>query len=219
MILNNCFWGGFTPQHYLYCETQLCGWLQQPANTWSNVGYLVAAILILRSKNKSVERQFFFWATFILFIGSTIFHMSGTHFGKMLDVGAMLALSMGICAISVQRYYHWSRRKTQVLFFSGLTLSLIFLYIYDIGNIPFSLELLIAGIFEIKMIREGRGRVNGKLFLSSLAVEFFAGVALILDLTRSWCEPDNHFINGHAVWHLLSAAAIYVFYKAQKLET
>lgn len=112
----NCFWSEFTPQHYLYCERQLCGWLQQPANTWSNVGYLIASLFILRSK-KTVERQFFFWSTFSLFIGSTLFHMSGSHLGKILDVGAMLALSMGICALArklkpkseddLLRYTYW----------------------------------------------------------------------------------------------------------------
>ena len=32
-------------------------------------------------------------------------------------------------------------------------------------------------------------------------------------------RPDNHFINGHAVWHLLSAAAIYTLFISRKSET
>lgn len=214
----NCFWSEFTPQHYLYCERQLCGWLQQPANTWSNVGYLIASLFILRSK-KTVERQFFFWSTFSLFIGSTLFHMSGSHLGKILDVGAMLALSMGICALAIQRYFSWNRGPTLILFFAGLSLSLLFLYIFDVGNIPFSLEILIAAVLETKMICEGRGKLYGRIFFFSLFLEFLAGIALVLDLTRTWCEPDNHIINGHAVWHLFSAAAIYTFFRAQKSQT
>lgn len=217
--MSNCFWSDFSPQYYRYCESQLCGWLQQPANTWSNVGYLIAAILIFRSDKKTLERQFFFWSTFILFIGSTLFHMSGAHFGKMIDVGAMLALSMGICALSIERYFYWDRRRTQILFLSGLTVSLVFLYIFDIGNIPFSIELLIAGILEIKMIREGRGKLIPRIFFLALFIEFCAVVVLLLDLTRTWCDPNNHIINGHAVWHLLSAAAIYTFFRAQKSQT
>ena len=211
-----CYWSDFTPQHYLYCERQLCGWLQQPANTWSNIGYLIAALMILRSSQPKLEKNFFFWTTFVLFIGSTFFHLSGTHLGKMLDVGAMLTLSMGICSLSVHRYYQWPVKKIVSFFFTGLTLSLIFLYLFDIGNIPFSLEILIAVILEVRMIRENRSLLQPKLLLLACGIEFVAAIFLLLDITRTWCDPDNHLINGHAVWHLLSALAIYVVGTARR---
>ena len=42
-----------------------------------------------------------------------------------------------------------------------------------------------------------------------------AAVCSALDVTRVWCDPDDHWIQGHAAWHLLSAAsllALYYFY-------
>ncbi len=216
---STCFWSGWAPQKYLYCETQMCGWLQQPANTWSNIGYLIAALLILRSGQKGVEKAFFFWSTFALFLGSTVFHMSGTNVGKLLDVGAMLVLSMGICSLAIQRYFYWPRKKTQLFYAVGLFFSLVFLAIFDIANIPFGLQIAVAAILEFQMIREKRGKLLGKYLSLSLFIEFLAGIALILDITRTWCDPDNHFINGHAVWHLLSAAAIYTLFISRKSET
>lgn len=213
---STCFWSTWTPQKYLYCETQMCGWLQQPANTWSNIGYLIAALLILRSRHKSIEKTFFFWTTFALFLGSTFFHMSGTNIGKLLDVGAMLVLSMGICTLALQRYLHWDKRKTLTFYGIGLTLSLIFLAIFDIANIPFSLQVIVGAVLEFQMIREKRGKLSGNILSLAILVEFFAGIFLLLDLTRSWCDSENHLINGHAVWHLLSAAAIYTLYCAKK---
>ncbi|MES2528895.1 MAG: ceramidase domain-containing protein [Bdellovibrionota bacterium] len=216
---STCFWSGWAPQKYLYCETQMCGWLQQPANTWSNIGYLIAALLILRSRQKGVEKSFFFWSTFALFLGSTVFHMSGTNVGKLLDVGAMLVLSMGICSLALQRYFHWERRKTQTFYGVGLFFSLLFLAIFDIANIPFSLQILIAATLEFRMIQQKRGKLHGHFLTLALFIEFLAGIALLLDITRKWCDPENHFINGHAVWHLLSAAAIYTLYISRKSET
>ena len=213
-----CYWSTWAPQKYLYCETQMCGWLQQPANTWSNIGYLIAALLILRSPQKTIEKTFFFWTTFALFLGSTFFHMSGTNIGKLLDVGAMLVLSMGICTLALQRYLHWDKRKTLTFYGIGLSLSLLFLAIFDIANIPFSLQIIVGAVLEYKMIREKRGKLEGKILSLSIGIELLAAVFLLLDITRSWCDPENHFINGHAVWHLLSAAAIYTLFCARKSE-
>ncbi len=215
---NTCFWSHWAPQKYLYCETQMCGWLQQPANTWSNIGYLIAALLILKSRQKGVEKSFFFWSTFALFLGSTVFHMTGTNVGKLLDVGAMLVLSMGICSLALQRYFQWDKRKTQLFYGIGLFFSLVFLAIFDIANIPFSIQIVIAAVLEFQMIREKRGKLQGKILGLAILIEFFAGIALLLDITRKWCDPENHFINGHAVWHLLSAAAIYTLYASRKSE-
>ena len=30
----------------------------------------------------------------------------------------------------------------------------------------------------------------------------------IADVTRLWCDPDNHWLQGHAAWHLLSALSL-----------
>ncbi len=211
-----CFYSGWIPQKYLYCETQLCGWLQQPSNTWSNIGYLIASILILRSNQAKTEKLLYFWATFILFVGSTLFHMSGTHVGKLLDVGAMLILSTAILSLSLKHFYSWNRKKTLTLFFTVLTISLAFLAIFDIANIPFTLSIAYAAWLEFRLIREKREYLPLKTLGLSLGIELGAVVFLLLDITQTWCNPDNHVINGHAVWHLLSAAAIYTFATARR---
>jgi hypothetical protein len=33
-------------------------------------------------------------------------------------------------------------------------------------------------------------------------------VCSVLDVSRVWCEPANHWLQGHAVWHVLSALAL-----------
>ncbi len=197
----------------------MCGWLQQPANTWSNIGYLIAALLILRSRQKVHEKSFFLWTTFGLFLGSSFFHMSGTNVGKLLDVGVMLVLSMGICSLAIERYFRWERKKTLTFFGVGLFLSLLFLAIFDVANIPFSFQIIVGAVLEFQMIREKRGKLDGNILSLAIFIEFIAGIFLLLDITRTWCNPENHFINGHAVWHLVSAAAIYTLYCARKSET
>ena len=33
-----------------------------------------------------------------------------------------------------------------------------------------------------------------------------------LDLSRTWCDPTHPFLQGHAIWHVLSAACLFVVF-------
>ena len=32
-------------------------------------------------------------------------------------------------------------------------------------------------------------------------------------MTRIWCDPADHWLQGHAAWHVLSAAALAALYR------
>jgi hypothetical protein len=46
----------------------------------------------------------------------------------------------------------------------------------------------------------------------ALLVIAIATAAWWLDLTKRVCDPGNHFVDGHAVWHLLSALTFFLLY-------
>jgi len=35
----------------------------------------------------------------------------------------------------------------------------------------------------------------------------------MLDATRIWCDPSNHIYNGHALWHILTAIALFLYFQ------
>ena len=39
-----------------------------------------------------------------------------------------------------------------------------------------------------------------------------AAAASAADVSRVFCDPTNHWLQGHAIWHLLSAASLYVLF-------
>jgi len=45
-----------------------------------------------------------------------------------------------------------------------------------------------------------------------LALLAAAGVCSLLDVTRVWCEPTS-WLQGHAVWHVLSAFALLALFR------
>ena len=50
---------------------------------------------------------------------------------------------------------------------------------------------------------------------------YFGGLLLLglgalcstLDLSRVWCDPQNHWLQGHAAWHVFTAASLYVMFR------
>jgi hypothetical protein len=60
----------------------------------------------------------------------------------------------------------------------------------------------------------GFGFVAGyRSFAAALLLLSAAGAASLADVTRTWCDPTNHWLQGHALWHLLSAGALYALYR------
>lgn len=203
-----CFWDNFPKNAYPFCEERLCALITEPANTWSNIGYLVVAVLIWKSKHSNERvRKYFFWAILSLFVGSTLFHATSTYWGKLLDVSAMFFLSVTILSMALERRYSWDKRKTFLFFMSSLILSLSFLYIMKFGNILFAFQLLMAGWLEWKMMNRSKLKLAAATML--IAFTFW-----LLDVYKILCVKENHILTGHGVWHLLAAFAIWSFFNA-----
>ncbi len=54
-------WGGLP--NVKWCEETLCGVIAEPANTWSNLAYLVVAAWLWWFTRKDESRTLRFWAT------------------------------------------------------------------------------------------------------------------------------------------------------------
>ena len=45
-------------------------------------------------------------------------------------------------------------------------------------------------------------------FIRAVVLLAMASVCSLLDVSGTICDPANHFLQGHAIWHALSALAI-----------
>jgi hypothetical protein len=62
------------------------------------------------------------------------------------------------------------------------------------------------------------GRADYSAYWLALALLGAASALSLADVTRAWCDPANHWLQGHALWHVLSAASLYAllrFYAAR----
>jgi hypothetical protein len=74
---------------------------------------------------------------------------------------------------------------------------------------------------EIALLRRDGPRPAHRFWWIALALMAAASACSALDLSRSWCDPDDHWLQGHALWHLLTAASLYAlfrFYQALGLD-
>lgn len=214
--MQNCPWSQFLPGTVSFCEERLCALIVEPANTWSNIGYLIVGIIIaLHSKKHSKSSFHFFSVTSVyLFIGSSLFHATGTFWGEVLDLSAMFMLSLAMLTINLKRWFHLKLRLTYAVFLLSFVASVILLLIFKpIGILLFSAQVIVALSLELLLWkRQIMPQAKYKTLLKAFT---FFGIAFffwILDISKIMCIPTNHYFTGHSAWHLLNAATIYYLY-------
>jgi hypothetical protein len=100
-----------------------------------------------------------------------------------------------------------------VVFFSAL--------VVVVAETSFPIQALVALLIATILGQEGllwwreRGAspVDRRLFGLAMGLLGLAAAASLADVTRTVCDPTNHFLQGHSLWHLLSAAALFALYR------
>ena len=75
------------PPNVKWCEASQCSWITEPANTWSNLAYIIAAVIIykLYKNNGGEVLKRASWYAFWIGITSGIYHASYNFFTQVFD--------------------------------------------------------------------------------------------------------------------------------------
>lgn len=231
-VINGWF-GPWTGTGDAFCEASHPGLIKQPANTWSNLGFIFAGITIARqlskgtfSANKNTITQSFFYGTFFACIvvllgpGSMAMHATEASMGGWFDMLSMYLICSFTFAYAAERFFSFSA----VWFFLIFVLSLgTCLYVQELpyqvpvvgflGNFIFAVFITLTVVFELlnTFVRKlEHQKKYGFLSLGSLLLAF-----LIWNLWQDdsyLCDPQS-LIQGHAIWHLLDALAAYFLFR------
>lgn len=223
---------GCIANHDCYCERFTGGLVEQPVNTVSNLGFVLVGLWIIR---RGIDRKHgsriaregshtYLYGSVAIFlgIGSMLFHGSMTEWGGWVDLVSMHAfitfLVLYNIAVALTRSTAW------------------FISAYAIANVGFGLVLwlmdngygkfLFGALVAVALATEywiARGRAHAsrnRAWLWAGLVTYGAGNVVWL-LSRDgapWCNPDS-LLQGHALWHLTSAAAVFLLWKYLRTET
>ena len=217
-----CPWSGWTPPNVNWCEEELCSWVVNPADTWSNLAYLAFGLMMIAAARaeRSDTLALFGPASILVGTFSLVYHASYSYFFQFFDFVGMFIFCFAVITANALRL-GWIGRDRRLHFYIVGVLSFSALVpVFSETSVPIQalVALLIAVILgqEFAMVRRRRPSdppTRRLFFFVALALLTAAGAASLADITRSWCEPTNHWIQGHAVWHVLSAASLYALFR------
>ncbi len=88
-----------------WCEAQFASWVTEPANTWSNLAFIVAGLVMLpfAKGERSLWLRLFGPSMLVLGVWSGLYHASFTFFFQVFDfLGMFLVLLCPLC-IALER--------------------------------------------------------------------------------------------------------------------
>lgn len=205
-----------------WCEAQVCSIVVEPANTWSNLAYILIGLLLLARASSRARRglphrmaRTFGHAEIVVGVFSFAFHMSYSGLLQVLDFAAMfvfVGLTLSLNLVRLGWLPERQRIRAYVLgvvALTGLVVGLRFT--------PFPIQLvtpvLILATAATELVLWWRSRAHAprglyRWFLGSLLLLIGAAVCSALDAARIWCDPHDHLVQGHALWHVLSAISL-----------
>ncbi len=211
-----CPWAGFQLANLTFCEADRCAWVTQPANTWSNVGFLLVGLLVLRAARRTGARVAGLLGLIAIVnaFTSSLLHGTGTFMGQAADQIGMFLESAFFVALSAGRWLDLGRARVVALhlvLFAGSTALL--LRFQTLGIALFTAHMVTFAAIEVRLlVRDGKGTDYRPL--AWVAGLFAVSYALWwLDELRIVCDPGNHVFTLHSAWHFLGAASFYAWFR------
>ncbi len=209
-------WSGLTPGVCAeYCEASAnCGPLasraaiQQPLNAWSNLAYLFVGVLALRRPLRP-SAALFSASCVLLAIGSFLFHAAVTTEFQWLDMVGTYAVLISVVACGCIAAFGVAARSA---IGAALAIDLLFAVFKWRINAFLALPALIAALAVPMAFVVKAGRIATVTALLPLLLMGAAFALRQIDVAHIGCFPDSRLYQGHALWHLLTAASLGVAY-------
>lgn len=228
-------WARFAPASCTatrcFCEMPRAGaMLLQPANSISSFGYVLAGLLmILMARSRDwisgfppLAASVLGLAAVIVGIGSVLLHATLTLWGQFFDVLGMYLVSGFFLVSALARWRDIPDRRAMIYY--GLLCAVLVATLYALPEVRrwlFAVVLLVAIILELVFARPRRPQVRTGYYAAGLIVNITAFTIWNLDQRGQLCAPDS-LLQGHAVWHLLGAVALwfaFLYYRSERPAT
>jgi len=200
------------------CETIGSGVLAQPVNAISSLAYAVVGLFVLAwalrvSGHERTVRIVFGLLMVATGAGSVMFHGTQGPASQFSHDITFLVTVWFLAVANVSEAYRSKRWVGWSVFAAGSVVLALSLALY-----PGITNVLMVGVVlalvgaDIALHR--RGRIRTGWYVASLITVIIAVAMFILGRTGGLvCEPGS-ILQGHALWHLLSAAALGAYFVA-----
>ncbi len=226
-------WARFAPasctETRCFCEMPQTGaLLLQPANSISSFGYVLAGFLmILMARSQAWTSAFpplaatvLGGAAIIVGIGSVLLHATLTLWGQFFDVLGMYLISGFFLVSALAKWRNIPDQRAMVYY--GLLCAVLVAILYAMPEVRrwlFAVVLLAAIILELVLARPRRPQVRTGYYIAGLIANIVAFTIWNLDQRGQLCAPESLW-QGHAIWHLLGAVALwfaFLYYRSERV--
>jgi hypothetical protein len=232
IALVNGWFGAQEPGIGEFCERQHSGLIKEPANTWSNIGFIISGLSIgwalfkgfyNDSANSLTRSRFYavFFPSLVVFLGpgSMAKHATNAPVGGFFDMLSMYLIASFTVAYASERFFRLKPLHFTIIFSIVLITCIIANFTHCeiifgfFGTTAFAFYITLTCILESLniYIRKMQHQTRwAYLSLGTLLLSF-----LIWNLTRTGtplCNPDS-VIQGHAIWHGLDALSVYFLFR------
>lgn len=214
-----CYWYDaaekFGAPNIKWCEETLCQVISEPANTWSNMSYIIAfvAMYFITRKLKSKTLRYTPYAMLIMGLGSFYFHASNFYISQVFDFIGMFVFVHWLIALNLMRAKFFDLAKAKIYYLGFMLLNVIVIHLFYINMTNFQFLIVLAVILILLseyLARKKNSKPKSSKYLTlALIGILIAETFSILDLSRVMCNPTNHIIQGHAIWHIVSGLALF----------
>ncbi len=193
---------------FVFCEAHRCSLISEPINTFSNLGFVVVGIWVLKKFRRVPQVRLIGVASLLVGILSGFYHATSSYFGEVLDLGSMYLLVGGLIAFNLQRLDVIRVKTSEGLALALSVVGMIVLFsIHGLGRPLFDGMVLSAISLELLIyLRERKHGLTYRylFFWLALGCHLSAFGIWTLDSKKIVCFPESWF-QGHAVWHLMGA--------------
>lgn len=195
--------------------------IRQPSNTMSSLAFAGVGIWVLAQAIWATRRTTFGRPYQIVFglsavmigVGSAFYHASMTFVGQFFDIFGMYLLTSLMWVYALQRVGGCATGLAGLGYvLVNLGLTAIQLTIPETRRFVFALVLVLALMSEALVWRRVRPARLYPWFWGGLLTFGLAYFVWTLDESGVWCDPTS-WIQGHALWHILGAAAVYALWR------
>jgi len=217
MTRQRSLWRRFAPATMQYRERNLDAWIRQPANAWSNLAYVAVGLWLWMqpSIRESGVLTLIPLTAVLVGVGSFLYHASFSLLFQTVDLAAMYLFSCLFITLDLWRLFSFSLPVFYGLYMSLFLVSLAtFLWLRRrSGFLIFIGHVLIVIVLEVFNAWLGRGANDYRPFIWMLVVLVAGWLIWILDYKGLAFDPDNHLVQGHALWHVITSFCFILAYR------
>jgi len=214
-----------------FCEGARPGWIRQPANTWSNLAFVIAGLAVAWYAGDRLRLGLTMgahpglataYAVLVVLLGpgSMAMHATQSDLGGHLDLLSMFLVSGFALAYALMRFARRGPALMSAVFFGSVLVGMAVhlrggsvAVLGHLGNAAFAAQLWVAVGLEVALIRRRSPRQDVWFGVASLATLTLAFVIWTTGKRdHAWCHPYTLF-QQHGAWHVLCAVAAYLLFR------